>query len=605
MPSAGSVASEMGVSPTLAAKVLAQMGRGSDSQLAHVNPREIAMLLRAGGSGKRNPKTGLLEFDGGGGADSSAGNYGSALDPNGPRPGPTINIGGVAFDPTTATPSQTALVNSYTPAYNVGSGPDNTAVVNLQSGTLPIDPGLMQNTSDWIAQVSGGRGGGITDSFFDPVTNPGGVAYLGNPNYTTDAAGNAVFTPQGQQVYNQWQQQQFGELQKNAAGTERGLGGLWSTPLGGLTALGIPLAIGGAAEALGATGGLVAGSGATDLSGAAVGGVDATIPASMESAELASDPAAFSAATAAGGAAGTTAADTASTIGAGAGAVDSGSTAPFIGATWTQPATTAAGVPFDVSAAPATVAQAPVVPGGLSAASVSPGAAAGDVGAQGAAAAADVPFDVSAPAASQSIWQQIGSALGLGGGGTGATGAGGSSGGVLGGLSNVVNSPLVKLGGIAASGLGLVNDITKANAPNPIPGMANVNQIAQQSQTQGQILQSYLTTGTLPPAVQASVDQATQDGITAIKSRYAGMGVAPGSSQETQDIARLKQNAVVQGATLADQLTQQGISLTELSAQLYNNLVGYNSALNQQTGQAITSLATALAGGGNTLKLAA
>ena len=60
---------------------------------------------------------------------------------------------------------------------------------------------------------------------------------------------------------------------------------------------------------------------------------------------------------------------------------------------------------------------------------------------------------------------------------------------------------------------------------------------------------------------------------------------------------------MVQGATLADQLTQQGISLTELSAQLYNNLVGYNTQLNTQTGQAITALATALAGSGNTIKL--
>ncbi len=189
------------------------------------------------------------------------------------------------------------------------------------------------------------------------------------------------------------------------------------------------------------------------------------------------------------------------------------------------------------------------------------------------------------------ILSQISQALGLSPGTTQST------------LSSITNNPLVKLGGVAASGLGLIRDVGQANASNPIPGMSNVQNIAQQSATQGAILQQYLTNGTLPPAVQASVDQATQSGITAIKSRYAAMGVAPGSSQETQDIARLQQNAVVQGATLADQLTQQGISLTELSAQLYNNLVGYNTQLNTQTGQAITALATALAGSGNTIKL--
>jgi len=97
--------------------------------------------------------------------------------------------------------------------------------------------------------------------------------------------------------------------------------------------------------------------------------------------------------------------------------------------------------------------------------------------------------------------------------------------------------------------------------------------------------------------VQASINAATQAGETAIRSKYAQMGVAPGSSQEVQDIAYLKQNAAVQGATLADQLLQQGITETQLSGQLYNYLVQANVAQNQQTGAAISALAAALAGG--------
>jgi hypothetical protein len=42
---------------------LQRMGRGNDTILAHITPREAAMLKARGGSGTRNPQTGLLEFE--------------------------------------------------------------------------------------------------------------------------------------------------------------------------------------------------------------------------------------------------------------------------------------------------------------------------------------------------------------------------------------------------------------------------------------------------------------------------------------------------------------------------------------------------------------
>jgi len=45
------------------AKRLAAAGRGKDSILAHINPKEMALLKKHGGSGKINPKTGIMEFD--------------------------------------------------------------------------------------------------------------------------------------------------------------------------------------------------------------------------------------------------------------------------------------------------------------------------------------------------------------------------------------------------------------------------------------------------------------------------------------------------------------------------------------------------------------
>lgn len=37
-------------------------GRGGDTDIVHVNPKEIGLLKKMGGAGTRNPKTGLLEF---------------------------------------------------------------------------------------------------------------------------------------------------------------------------------------------------------------------------------------------------------------------------------------------------------------------------------------------------------------------------------------------------------------------------------------------------------------------------------------------------------------------------------------------------------------
>lgn len=59
------------------ARKLEKQGRGGDTLLAHINPKEATLLKAYGGSGTRNPKTGLLQFDGGGdsgyGGDSGPG----------------------------------------------------------------------------------------------------------------------------------------------------------------------------------------------------------------------------------------------------------------------------------------------------------------------------------------------------------------------------------------------------------------------------------------------------------------------------------------------------------------------------------------------------
>jgi len=45
------------------ARLLQDKGRNGDTILAHINPREAALLREQGGSGTINPETGLMEFD--------------------------------------------------------------------------------------------------------------------------------------------------------------------------------------------------------------------------------------------------------------------------------------------------------------------------------------------------------------------------------------------------------------------------------------------------------------------------------------------------------------------------------------------------------------
>jgi Phage tail lysozyme len=56
-----------------ALRIAQNMGRGNDTILAHINPREAALLKKHGGSGKINPYTGLREFDDEGSDNSDSG----------------------------------------------------------------------------------------------------------------------------------------------------------------------------------------------------------------------------------------------------------------------------------------------------------------------------------------------------------------------------------------------------------------------------------------------------------------------------------------------------------------------------------------------------
>jgi hypothetical protein len=127
-----------------------------------------------------------------------------------------------------------------------------------------------------------------------------------------------------------------------------------------------------------------------------------------------------------------------------------------------------------------------------------------------------------------------------------------------------------------------------------VPGDAQLTQIAQQEQAQSQQLEGFLTSGTLPPAVQTSLDQAARSATATIRSQYASRGMS-GSSAEAQDVANAHNAIVSQGADIATKLLAQGISEGNLSASLFNTIFQANLSQDAILQNALGSLAAAAA----------
>jgi hypothetical protein len=126
-----------------------------------------------------------------------------------------------------------------------------------------------------------------------------------------------------------------------------------------------------------------------------------------------------------------------------------------------------------------------------------------------------------------------------------------------------------------------------------LPGQPQTAATAAQLSAQGQQLQTYLQTGTLPPGVQQGIDQATQSAIAAVRSKYAAQG-ASGSSAEAEDIANIQQIAASQGAGIALQLLNTGVSETGMAAQIYQQITADALAQDQALGQALAGFGASM-----------
>ena len=144
-------------------------------------------------------------------------------------------------------------------------------------------------------------------------------------------------------------------------------------------------------------------------------------------------------------------------------------------------------------------------------------------------------------------------------------------------------------------------------------------------------LTGYVGTGTLPPEVQAQVDQARNDAKTARISFYASKGMPTDPTKNTAlrtDLERIDRDAIVMGSQLASELAKTGTGIytaglsgnqlagnqqrsaadigtgfvtagtaqTGLAADVYNKLATIDQKQTENTQKAIAAMAAALSG---------
>ena len=226
------------------AELLRSKGKGNDSILAHINPREAALLKRHGGSGDINPDTGLPMFDDGevtfdtppptesygppvtsANADVQQNYTGAQAQGGTPVPTdfqsqPITDFQGQPIenesDRGTVTPEQAAFSDQYRVPYSsaditagnlqaglTGGGNLPVAGVNYATSAGPVSP---ENVEQPQIKPSGFSGNVTTESLVKAL-GLGGLGLLGVSNVNRAAAQNQQAQAQQQAIASPYQAQ--------------------------------------------------------------------------------------------------------------------------------------------------------------------------------------------------------------------------------------------------------------------------------------------------------------------------------------------------------------------------------------------------------------
>lgn len=202
----------------------------------------------------------------------------------------------------------------------------------------------------------------------------------------------------------------------------------------------------------------------------------------------------------------------------------------------------------------------------------------------------------------------VGSAVQIGGGGGGTGTASGGSGNFLSGMlsgakDQIMKNPL----GSAAAAVGLGSAFMGGGTDNS-PERQKLQSLAERLGPQGQQLMNYLSTGTLPPGLQAKLDQATSAAKARIISNHAKNGQSTDPSMNSalaQELNGVDINAVAAMAQSQIQMMETGLRETGLSSQLYEMLMKMDRQDNKDLMDSIAKFAAALGGSSGSMKKAA
>ena len=171
---------------------IASQGSGKDTMVAHLNPKEAMLLKMMGGSGRINPRTGMLEFDegeGGGdfGSTGDAFGWGGDVSPGGDLAGAISAFQGGDYAGGAQHAADAADMGNGYPSALAGSiYAAQQGDVGGQKGSMydaadmNYSPGLIENSSDHVKTFmnqTSAKAKGFLDSH--PITNAAFKAALG------------------------------------------------------------------------------------------------------------------------------------------------------------------------------------------------------------------------------------------------------------------------------------------------------------------------------------------------------------------------------------------------------------------------------------------
>jgi hypothetical protein len=158
---------------------------------------------------------------------------------------------------------------------------------------------------------------------------------------------------------------------------------------------------------------------------------------------------------------------------------------------------------------------------------------------------------------------------------------------------SITKNPLGLALGVGGLGYSALQGKKQSAAENALA------QEAQQQQGLSSQLDSYLTSGTLPAGLQASVTQAVQSAKAKAISNMAAQGLSTDPTKNTAlaaELAQIDQQTPILTAQIGQQLLQSGQQAAGLSSQVYTALANIDQTQTAAVGKAIASMAAALSG---------